>query len=135
MVAHIEGIGGVFLFSTRPRRLAMWYGHVMGLPLKHLGGGVYYREVRERSVRGSKPKHPTVFAILPAEGRVSRRHNQAMVNYRVDDLERFAGQLRRHRVRVDPIEEGPDADGLGKFTHCRDPDGNRIELWQPSSRT
>ncbi len=56
-----------------------------------------------------------------------------MINYRVEDLRGFVARLERTRVRVDPIHEGPDAEEIGKFTHLRDPDGNRLELWEPST--
>ncbi len=48
-----------------------------------------------------------------------------MINYRVDDLESFVQKLVRRKVKVDPIHLGPDAEGIGKFTHLKDPEGNR----------
>jgi predicted enzyme related to lactoylglutathione lyase len=133
MPAHIDGIGGVFLLSNRPGRLAAWYRRALGLRLRPLAGSVYYQEMYYRSAERPRKKLHTVFAIMPAVGKVGARRNQAMVNYRVDDLERFVARLQRRGVRVDPIVEGADAEGIGKFTHCRDPEGNRIELWEPST--
>ena len=133
MPAHVVGIGGVFLLSSHPRRLAGWYRRVMGLRLRFLGQGVYYQEIYYRSLANPGKRLHTVFAIMPADGPQGVRHNQAMVNYRVDDLRRFVARLEKRGVRVDPIHEGPDAEGIGKFTHLRDPDGNRLELWEPST--
>ncbi len=133
MPAQVDGIGGVFLLSSNPRRLAGWYRRVIGLPLRSLGQGVYYQEIYYRSLTNPRKKLHTVFAIMPAEGPQGARRNQAMINYRVDDLRGFVARLERMKVRVDPIHEGPDAEGIGKFTHLRDPDGNRLELWEPST--
>jgi predicted enzyme related to lactoylglutathione lyase len=131
--AHIDGIGGVFLYSQNASKLARWYREVMGIPLRPLGGGIYYREFTSRSLARPRRKVHSVFAIFPATRRLGRRRDQAMINYRVDDLEAYVRRLRRRRVAVDPIAAGPDGEGTGKFTHLTDPEGNRIELWEPSS--
>jgi catechol 2,3-dioxygenase-like lactoylglutathione lyase family enzyme len=133
MGGSVDGIGGVFLFSQRPARLAGWYRRVLGLRLRYLGDGVYYIELYYRSLHRRGKKLHTVFAIMRADAPIARRRNQAMVNYRVDDLEAFIARLRRQRIRVDPIHPGPDAEGIGKFTHLRDPEGNRLEVWEPST--
>jgi len=130
---RVDGIGGVFLYSNRPYRLAAWYRSTLGLPLKYLGEGVYYVEIYYRSDRNPRKRLHTVFAIMRATRALARRRNQAMVNYRVTDLEGFVRRLRAKRVAVDPIHQGPDAEGIGKFTHATDPEGNRIELWEPST--
>jgi glyoxylase I family protein len=131
--ARIDGIGGVFILSRRTRVLARWYGRVLGFRLKKLDGGVYYQVLSYRSLTRPRKVLHTVFAIMPAEATIARRRNQAMINYRVNDLPGFIARLKRARVKVDAIEVGPDGEGDGKFTHLRDPDGNRIELWEPST--
>lgn len=110
------------------------------IDLKYLGEKVYYIELYYRSLSKPKKKLHTVFAIMPPEAqqlpkRLSRLRNQTMVNYRFDDLEEFVEELKRKQIAIDPILEGPDAKGIGKFTHLSDPEGNRIELWEPSSGT
>ncbi len=130
---RVEGLGGAFLYSTRPRRLAGWYRTVLGIPLRSLGAGVYYIELYHRSLAHPRKRLHSVFAIMPATGRLTARRNQAMINLRVDDLERLVHRLERLRAAVDPIHTGPDAEGEGKFTHVVDPDGNRLELWEPST--
>ena len=130
---HIDGIGGVFLYANRSARLAAWYRRVLGVPLKSLGDGIYYVEIYDRSGRNPRKRVHLVFAIFRAPRRLPARREQAMVNFRVDDLEGYVRRLKRHRVRVDPIAEGPDAEGIGKFTHLTDPEGNRLELWEPST--
>ncbi len=129
----IDGIGGVFLYADDADRLAAWYRTELGIPLKPLAGGIHYVEIYYRSLaRPSKRLH-TVFAVFPADRRLGSRRDQSMVNYRVNDLVGFVRRLRRRGVRVDRIHRGPDAEGIGRFTHLRDPEGNRIELWEPST--
>ena len=130
---RVEGIGGAFLFSARPRRLAGWYRAVLGIPLKSLGAGVYYIELYHRSLAHPRKRLHSVFAIMPTSGHLAARRNQAMINLRVDDLERLVRRIREFGVEVDPIHTGPDAEGEGKFTHVLDLDGNRLELWEPST--
>jgi predicted enzyme related to lactoylglutathione lyase len=50
----------------------------------------------------------------------------------VRDLKALVRHLKKIGVKVDPIEPGDDGDGMGWFTHTTDPDGNRLELWEPS---
>jgi predicted enzyme related to lactoylglutathione lyase len=129
----VAGIGGVFILSNRPRLLAGWYRRVLGVPLKYLGEKVYYTEFYYRSLAKPRKKLHTVFAIMPTAEAQSKRRNQAMINYRVDDLVGLVKELKGRGVNVDPIHEGPDAERIGKFTHLTDPEGNLIELWQPST--
>jgi predicted enzyme related to lactoylglutathione lyase len=132
MPGKIVGIGGVFLFSNNTRLLSGWYRRALGIRLRYLGEKVYYTEVYYRSLSSPDKKLHTVFAIMPAKERLGKVRNQAMINFRVDNLEGYVKRLRRLRIEVDPVFRGPDAEGTGSFTHLLDPEGNRIELWQPS---
>ena len=132
-MAHINGIGGIFIYSTNPKVLAEWYKEILEIPLKDLGGNVYYIELYYRSHTNSDKKLHTVFAIMPANEELGSTRKQAMINYRVDDLETFVSHLHAKGIKFDPIHEGEDAEGIGKFTHLQDLEGNRIELWQPST--
>ena len=98
---------------------------MLGIPLKYLGEDVYYVELYYRSLSNPRKKLHTVFAIMPAKGKLNSERNQSMINYRVDDLESFVQKLVRRKVKVDPINTGPDAEGIGKFTHLKEPEGNR----------
>ncbi len=72
---------------------------------------------------------PVVPAVM-SSFRGGRRRSAApfMINYRVRDLDRLLEELRREGVEVDPrIEEGEN----GRFARVMDPEGNRIELWEP----
>ena len=132
-MAKIDGIGGVFIYLNNTKNLAEWYNSTLGLSLEFLGEEVYYQEIYFFSFTNSSKKLHTVLAIMPAKEKIEGEHNQAMINYRVDDLEEFVNELKKKEVIVDQIHEGPDAEGIGKFTHLIDPEGNKIELWQPST--
>ena len=118
-MAKIDGIGGVFIYSNNPKILADWYINVLGLSLQELEDGSYYEELYYYSIKNKE--------------KLDSKHNQAMINYRVDNLEEYVHYLNNKNVPVDPIHEGTDAEGIGKFTHLFDPEGNKIELWQPST--
>ena len=64
-MAHIDGIGGVFIYSNNPKRLAEWYIKILGLTLEPLEDDVYYIELYYRSLVNSEKKLHTVFAIMP----------------------------------------------------------------------
>jgi len=132
-MTHIDGIGGVFLYSNHPKQLAEWYKNVLDINLKPLEGNIYYIELYSRSLTNPDKKLNTVFAVMPDEEKICSTRNQAMVNFRVDDLEKLVLDIKQKRVQVDPIHEGEDAEGIGKFTHLMDLEGNKIELWQPAN--
>lgn len=127
--AKATGIGGVFLRSRTPRTLAAWYRKNLGLAISPRGQVATWdwRCPRTPNRIGS-----TLWAALGTGDREwGPGHPTAQVNYRVDDLDRLLAQLRRARVRVDDrVEESSD----GRFGWAYDPDGNRLELWEPPQR-
>lgn len=132
-MAKIDGLGGVFIYSNNTKKLAEWYINVLGLSLQQLEDDSFYIELYYRSLMNSEKKLHTVFAIMPEKEKIDDRRNQMMINFRVDNLEEFVEYLKSNQVAVDPIHKGQDAEGIGKFTHLVDPEGNKIELWQPST--
>src|SRR5512133_489646 len=130
----IIGIGGVFIFAANTDLLADWYTLHLGFSFDQIVENdqsvTYYQELYYRNLNDPDKKLHTVFAIMPAKQELSVPRNQTMINYQVDDLEAFVKQLHNAGITTDPIHIGPDAEGDGKFTHLRDPEGNRIELWQ-----
>ena len=116
---RVTGIGGVFLRSRDPVVLATWYAEHLGLDVEDWHGAVL------RASGGET----LVWAQFPAETEYfGRLDQQAMVNYRVGDLEAMLEQLRDAGVAV----EGPMAHENGRFAWGVDPEGNRFELWQPN---
>jgi predicted enzyme related to lactoylglutathione lyase len=117
-VQRVTGIGGVFLRSRDPAALAVWYAEQLGLGVEDWHGAVL------RASGGET----LVWAAFPAETEYFGRHDQqAMVNYRVDDLDAMLAELRDAGVTV----EGPMEHENGRFGWGVDPEGNRFELWQP----
>jgi catechol 2,3-dioxygenase-like lactoylglutathione lyase family enzyme len=120
-------IGGVFLLSREPERLADWYRQHLGWEFGFLPDEGFYTELYFREDGDPEQRQHLVFAIMPGEPGGGEGH---IINYRVDDLEAVVSSLREAGVEVPPIEVGPDAEGEGKFTRLRDPEGHRIELWE-----
>ena len=123
---RVTGIGGVFLRSKEPKRLARWYRERLGMEIED--------QVLVYEWLSPKPGHragATVWAALPSNDRDwGRGHPTAMVNYRVEDLDRLLAQLREEGVEVDGKTEESE---YGRFGWVTDPDGNRIELSEPPS--
>ena len=115
---RVSGIGGVFLRARDPEALAAWYAEHLGIEMEVWNGAVL------RSAGGET----LVWALFPAEtDYFGPRDRQAMVNYRVADLDAMLTQLREAGVAV----EGPMEHENGRFGWGTDPEGNRFELWQP----
>jgi predicted enzyme related to lactoylglutathione lyase len=115
---RVVGIGGYFLRASDPTTLVAWYRDCLGLDtdengLWHQGAG------------------PTVFATFESDtDYFGSRHQHTMLNFRVRDLDAMLAQLRSKGANV--AEETEDMAGVGRFGWVTDPDGNRIELWQPA---
>jgi len=125
-MARITGIGGVF-FKARSdhEQLAAWYARHLGLPLEAWGGAALHWS-------DDKAKDGGVTAWCVAEkgsGWFSPSDAPFMINYRVDDLDGLLAQLARDGV---PILKGPEQHESGRFAWLLDPDGNKLELWQPA---
>jgi predicted enzyme related to lactoylglutathione lyase len=122
MMARAVGVGGVFLKAQDPQALAAWYADHLGI-LPGEGGSLVFD--------GPESAGMTVFAHFPADsGYFGDGAQQAMVNFRVDDLDALLAQLAAADVRIDPKREDYP---YGRFAWIWDLEGNRVELWQPPS--
>jgi predicted enzyme related to lactoylglutathione lyase len=118
-VERVTGIGGVFLRSRDPAALSAWYAEHLGLDVEDWHGAVL-------RVLGGET---LVWALFPTDTEYfGRLDQQAMVNYRVADLDAMLAQLRAAGVEV--IDDVQDSE-YGRFGWAVDPEGNRFELWQP----
>jgi predicted enzyme related to lactoylglutathione lyase len=118
-----NGIGGLFFRARDPERLMAWYRDMLGVETMSPSGegGVWQQQAG-----------PTVFSPMVHDtdyfGRPEQQH---MVNFRVDDLDAMLAQLRDAGAEVD--EKTDEMEGIGRFGWVTDPEGNRIELWQPTA--
>jgi predicted enzyme related to lactoylglutathione lyase len=115
---RVLGVGGYFMRSADPVALGAWYRECLGLDADEHG---LWRP--EAGV--------TVFATFESDtDYFGSREQQTMLNFRVGDLDAMLAQLRDQGADVaDQVEE---MEGVGRFGWVTDPEGNRIELWQPS---
>lgn len=119
-MAKAVGVGGVFLKSQDPKSLSAWYASHLGI---NSGGDTYL------FFDGPESAGMTVFSHFPSDSAYFGDGPQGfMVNLRVDDLDQLLGQLTAAGVRVDSKREDTD---FGRFAWIWDPEGNRVELWQP----
>lgn len=124
-MARVTGIGGVFFKSTGDRAaLAAWYQKHLGMPLEDFGGAILRWPEDKAEDNGV-----TVWHVASKDSKwFSPSGSSFMINYRVDDLVALLEQLRASGVE---IVQGPDSAENGKFAWIMDPDGNKIELWEP----
>ncbi len=115
---HVLGIGGYFLRAADPAALTAWYRDCLGLDADENG---LWRQ----------GAGPTVFATFESEtDYFGSRTQQTMLNFRVRDLDALLAQLRTRGADV--AQQTQDMEGVGRFGWVTDPEGNRVELWQPA---
>ncbi|HWS99464.1 MAG TPA: VOC family protein [Pyrinomonadaceae bacterium] len=124
-MARITGIGGVFFKSRNDRAaLAAWYREHLGIQLEDFGGAVLKWPDDKAEDEGL-----TVWHIAEKESQwFSPSDSSFMINYRVDDLGEMIAQLQAGGVE---IIQGPESHENGKFAWVMDPEGNKVELWEP----
>jgi len=115
---RVLGIGGYFLRAADPEALSAWYRDSLGLDADEHG---LWRQ----------GEGMTVFATFESDtGYFGSPAQQTMLNFRVRDLDAMLAQLRSRGAEV--AGEPQDMEGVGRFGWVTDPEGNRIELWQPA---
>ena len=124
-MARITGIGGVFFKSRNDNAaLAAWYQKHLGMRLESFGGAVLKWPDDKAEDKGL-----TVWHVAEKESDwFSPSDSPFMINYRVDNLAEIIAQLRAGGVE---IVGGPESHENGKFAWIMDPDGNKVELWEP----
>lgn len=117
-MAKAIGLGGAFLRANDPKALYAWYEKHLGLT--RTGGCFLF----------SEPKAHTVVSFFAREDGYWPVTQPAMLNFLVDNLDALLDSLAANGVAVDPKRESYDYGRFGWFT---DPEGNRVELWEPKS--
>ena len=119
---HITGVGGVFFKAKDPKALAAWYRDVLGMPMEAWGGA---------ALRYDAPKHPPKLAwsAFPASTNYfAPSTGTFMINYAVDDMNALLERL--HAKNVEVLKRTDDGTN-GRFAWILDPEGNKVELWEP----
>jgi len=114
-MARAVGIGGYFLRARNPKDMAVWYETHLGLP------------AQPPWMQGAGP---TVFAMFPPDDDYFPQDVTAMLNLRFDDLPGLIAKLQSAGIEVETRSEWDSE--IGVFARIHDPEGNPIELWEPS---
>ena len=124
---RVIGLGGIFFKSKDPARLSAWYRKHLGLNVEDWGG-VTFQEGAGSQLQPLR-KSFTLWSPFPDDTDYFRPSEKSyMINFRVHDLHAVLAELRQEGVEVD---EKTDESEFGKFGWILDPDGTRIELWEP----
>lgn len=122
---RVTGIGGIFFKANDPVKLRAWYQQHLGIDVQAWGGTAF----SWTDAAGNPTGGTTVWSIGAADGgQFAPSKASFMLNYRVDDLDAVLQLLRDEGCNV--LEKTDDS-GYGKFGWVMDPEGNKVELWQP----
>ncbi len=122
---HITGVGGVFFKAKDPKALAAWYRDVLGLPVESWGGAALHYDAQKHPPAAAWMAFPaTTTHFAPSTG-------DFMINYAVDNMEALLARLKAKNVEV---LKQDDSDPNGRFAWLLDPEGNKVELWEPKGK-
>ena len=123
---RVSGIGGIFIKAKDPKGLGQWYSDKLGVPRPNgpIPPLFLWRERDDSNLVGT-----TVWGTFPADTKYFAPSTSSfMINYRVRNLDRMVAQLGAQGVQL----QGKIVDDFnGRFTWVMDPEGNKIELWEP----
>ena len=121
---RVTGIGGVFFKADDPEKMYQWYEKHLGIARKDGYVGFWWREDEKPEERGM-----TTWSIFKKNSSYfDPSRANFMINYRVDNLDALLEALKAEGVEIDPKREDHE---FGRFAWIIDPEGNRIELWEP----
>lgn len=121
---HVTGIGGIFFKANDPEALREWYRRHLGIESESWGGYAFHWKDDPQTDGGA-----TAWSVFPATTKYFEPSQQPfMINFRVADLKGLVDQLRADGVEVSANLEESE---FGKFGWVMDPEGNRLELWEP----
>jgi len=124
-----EHVGGAFIYSEKPKKLADWYKKHLGMEYKMVEvGGASFASFYYNEIEGRKPNF--AWSIIKSKYRTRTEDELYMVNYRVNDLGKLVEQLTKLNVKVTGVENHKE----GKYAWINDPEGNRIELWEDAKQ-
>lgn len=121
---RVTGIGGIFFKAKDPAALRSWYQKHLGVDVQDWGGAAF----RWADAEGNPTNGTTIWSIWGADSNFEPGTASFMVNYRVADLHALIRELRAEGCNV--LDKTDDSE-YGKFGWVLDPEGNKIELWEP----
>ena len=125
----VIGIGGILFKSKNPEKTKEWYQENLGLPTDQWGTMFKSRDI-------DNPDQVNYLQWSPFDKKTDYfdpSKKEFMINYRVQNIEEFVKVLKDKEITV--LDEITEYDGIGKFVHILDPEGNKIELWEPPKST
>lgn len=124
-MAKVTGIGGIFFKSAgKGSELSAWYEKNLGIALEPWGGAIL-KWSDDKAEDGGL----TVWNAADNDTKwFSPSESSFMINYRVDNMDELLASLNENGVE---IQKGPESGENGKFAWIMDPDGNKVELWEP----
>ncbi len=123
----VTGIGGIFFRSKNPQTVKEWYGKNLGLAISDYGSSFEFRNA-------NRPKEINYLSWSPFKEDTDYfepSKKEFMINYRVQHIEKLVENLKANGVTI--VDEIETYD-YGKFVHILDPEGNKLELWEPIDR-
>ncbi len=122
---RVTGIGGIFFHARDPKSLCDWYRKHLGIDVQAWGGAAFSWADADGQPSGGT----TIWSVGAADnGHFAPSTSSFMINYRVDDLAALLQALRDEGCQV--LEKTDDSE-FGKFGWVIDPEGNKVELWEP----
>jgi predicted enzyme related to lactoylglutathione lyase len=122
---RVTGIGGIFFKAKDPKALAAWYRKHLGIDVQDWGGAAF----KWTDDAGAPVAGTTIWSVGSADGdHYAPSKASFMINYRVADLAALLETLRKEGCNV--LDKTDDSE-YGKFGWVMDPEGNKVELWQP----
>jgi predicted enzyme related to lactoylglutathione lyase len=119
----VTGIGGIFFKCDDPKAMNDWYTKNLGLDNKGYGVTFEWREI------DSEAKGSTTWSTFPVDTKYFEPSKRDfMINYRVENIEALVDELKSAGVTIVDEIAGDD---YGKFVHILDPEGNKVQLWEP----
>jgi predicted enzyme related to lactoylglutathione lyase len=119
---RVIGLGGIFFKARDPEKLYAWYEQHLGIKRNDPSSAMFFNKGDESGI--------IVWSIFPAETDYFKPSTAPfMINYRVENLDALLEELAKEGVSIDPKREAVE---YGKFAWITDPEGNRIELWEPT---
>ena len=126
MNKRVIGLGGIFFKAQDPAKMYEWYQKHLGIESNPYVGAKF----PWRRTDNPDDERVTVWSIFPHHTKYFDPSSaQFMINYQVEDLDAVLDALRAEGVTIDPKRQ--DAE-YGRFAWIIDPEGNKIELWEPS---